>query len=122
LYIDQYVKVKVQVKKVRKLQAFPSSGKPSGGEFYVFCTVPNIFWEVLTQVGSLDRAILILWSQIENNYLRGPTNLCREPDIISEIRKERLQQLGHVERMPEERTVMKVFKNIPEGKRPVAKP
>jgi len=84
--------------------------------------VRNIFWEVLTQAGSLDTAILILWSETENNYLRGPTDLCREPGIIAEIRKERLQQLGHVERMPEERTVMKVFKNIPERKRSVAKP
>jgi hypothetical protein len=28
----------------------------------------------------------------------------------------------HVERMPEERTVTEVFKNIPEGKRSVGKP
>jgi hypothetical protein len=42
-----------------------------------------------------------------------------EPDIISEIRKGRLRWLGHVERMPEERTVKKEFKNIPEGKRTI---
>jgi len=39
-----------------------------------------------------------------------------EPHIISDIRKGRLQFLGHVERMPEERTVKKVF-NILEGKK-----
>ena len=44
-----------------------------------------------------------------------------EPDI-SEIRKGRLQWLGHTERMPDERTVKKVFKNILEGKRSVGKP
>jgi hypothetical protein len=43
--------------------------------------------------------------------------LYTEPNIISEIRKGRLKWLGHVERMPEERTVKKVFKNILEGKR-----
>ena len=30
-------------------------------------------------------------------------DLCGEPDIILEIRKGRVQLLGHVERMPEER-------------------
>jgi hypothetical protein len=35
-------------------------------------------------------------------------DVCREPDTISEIRKGRLKWLGHVERMPEERTVKKV--------------
>ena len=43
-------------------------------------------------------------------------DLCRELDIISEIRKGRLSQLGHVERMPEERNAKKVSKNTPEGK------
>jgi hypothetical protein len=31
--------------------------------------------------------------------------MCRELEIITEIRKARLQRLGHVERMPEERAV-----------------
>jgi hypothetical protein len=48
--------------------------------------------------------------------------ICREPDSISEIRKGRLRWLGHVERMPEERTVKKGFKNFPEGKKPVGRP
>lgn len=42
-------------------------------------------------------------------------NLCRETDIISEIKK-RWRRLGHVERMPEEITVRKMFKNISEKK------
>jgi len=66
--------------------------------------------------GLLDKAILILWSETENNYLRGPTDLCREPDI-SEIRKERLRKSGHMERTPEERTVMKVFLRISQKER-----
>lgn len=49
-------------------------------------------------------------------------DLYREQDIITEIRKEILRWLGHVERKPEERTVKKVFKNIPEGKWSVGKP
>jgi hypothetical protein len=36
-------------------------------------------------------------------------NLCREPDVISGIRKGRLRRLEHVERMGEERTVESVF-------------
>jgi hypothetical protein len=37
--------------------------------------------------------------------------------MLSEIRKGTLRWLGHVERMQEEKTVKKVFKNIPEGKK-----
>jgi hypothetical protein len=48
-------------------------------------------------------------------------DLSIEPDIISEIRKGRLRYLGHVERMPEERTVKKVFMNI-QGKGSIGKP
>ena len=47
----------------------------------------------------------------------------REPDIISEIRKERLRCLGHVERVLEERTAKKVFLRISQKeKRAVGKP
>jgi hypothetical protein len=46
----------------------------------------------------------------------------RETRVTSEIRKRNLLWLGHVERRPEERSVKKVFKNIPEGKRFVGKP
>ena len=42
-----------------------------------------------------------------------------EPDIISEIIKGRLQWLGHMERLARRRTVKKVFKDIPEGKKKV---
>jgi hypothetical protein len=49
-------------------------------------------------------------------------DLCREPDIISETRKGRLRWLGHEERMPDERTVKKVFKTIPYGKISGGKP
>ena len=43
-------------------------------------------------------------------------NLFRETDNVCQIRKGRLRSLGQVERRPEERTVKKVFENIPEGK------
>jgi hypothetical protein len=49
-------------------------------------------------------------------------DLYRESDTILDIRKGLLRWLGLVERMPEERTVKKVFKNIPEGKMSVGKP
>ena len=43
-------------------------------------------------------------------------DLCRGTDIISGIRKERLQCLGRAVIMTEERTVKKAFKIIPEEK------
>jgi len=49
-------------------------------------------------------------------------NLYRETDTISGIRKGRLRCLGHVTRVPEGRTVKRVFKNIPDGKCSVGKP
>jgi len=49
-------------------------------------------------------------------------NLYGEPHIISEVREGRLQWFGHVERIPQERTVKEAFKTIPEGKSCVRKP
>jgi hypothetical protein len=43
----------------------------------------------------------------------------RGTDVILEITKCRLRWLGHVQRMPEEKTVKKAFKNILEGKGPL---
>ena len=37
-------------------------------------------------------------------------------DIISAMEKGRIRRVGHVPRLPEERTMKKVFKNIPEEK------
>jgi hypothetical protein len=45
-------------------------------------------------------------------------DLYREPVVILEIRNGNLRWLGHVERIPGELAVRKVFKNIPEGKIP----
>jgi hypothetical protein len=60
-----------------------------------------------------------MWRMCINQELM---NLCREPDIISEIGKRRLRLLGHVEGMPEEIILKKVFKNTQEGERSVRKP
>jgi hypothetical protein len=67
----------------------------------------------------------IFGSVQENSMRRIRTNcelmgLCREVDI-SEIRKARLRWLGHVERMPEEKAMKKLFKNI-RGRRYLGKP
>ena len=53
-----------------------------------------------------------MWRMCINQELM---NLCREPDIISEIGKRRLRLLGNVEGMPEEIILKKVFKNTQEG-------
>jgi hypothetical protein len=44
-------------------------------------------------------------------------DVASEPDIISEIRKAILRTLGYVERLPDDRTVKKMLKNIQEGKK-----
>jgi len=44
-----------------------------------------------------------------------------EVDIISERRKGRVGWLAHVKRMPEQKTMYKLFKEAPEGKRSVGK-
>jgi hypothetical protein len=50
------------------------------------------------------------------------TDVSSEPNIISEIRKAILRRLGFVDRLPNDRTVKKVLKNIREGKSSVGKP
>jgi hypothetical protein len=69
-------------------------------------------WRIRTNKELMDD----VWRIRTNKELM---DLYREPDIISEIRKGRLQWLQNVERMPEERTMKKVFKNIPEEKHPL---
>ena len=49
-------------------------------------------------------------------------NMCRETNSIWEIRKGSLWRLEYVERMSEETTLEKVFKNTPERKRSVGNP
>lgn len=41
----------------------------------------------------------------------------KEPSIVTEIKRARLRWLGHLERMPAERTVKKVYSQKPEGRR-----
>ena len=50
-------------------------------------------------------------------------SICIESQILShKLGKDNYDWLGHVERMPEERTVKKALKNIPDGIKSVAKP
>jgi len=63
----------------------------------------------------------------ENGIGRICTNqsssICIESQILShKLGKDIYDWLGYVERMPEERTVKKALKNIPDGKKSVAKP
>jgi hypothetical protein len=57
---------------------------------------------------------------IRNN--RELVNRYGEPSSFSEIRKGRLRLLRHMESLPEEKTVKKVFKNIQEGEEWNGKP
>jgi len=61
-----------------------------------------------------------VWKKIRT--IQELMGLCRGPNIISEIGKERLRRVEHVERVPGERTVIKMLKNVPKGKRCVGKP
>jgi hypothetical protein len=40
----------------------------------------------------------------------------KEPDIVTEIKRNRLRWIGLVERMEDSRSVKKIFKGKPEGK------
>ena len=60
-----------------------------------------------------------MWSIRTNQELM---NLCGEPNIISENKDRILSWLGQVEKIPEDRTVKKVFKNTPEEKGFFGKP
>jgi hypothetical protein len=48
--------------------------------------------------------------------------LYQELDIVAEIKKARLRWLGHVERMPEDRVIKKLYMSKPEGRRSVGRP
>jgi hypothetical protein len=56
----------------------------------------------------------------ENGTWRPRTNketadLYNEPDIVTEIKRNRLRWIGHVERMEDSGSVKKIFKGKPEG-------
>jgi hypothetical protein len=48
--------------------------------------------------------------------------LYSSPNIIRQIKLERMRWAGHVARMGEERNVYKVLMGKPEGKRPLGRP
>jgi AAA+ ATPase superfamily predicted ATPase len=63
----------------------------------------------------------------ENGTWRPRTNeetadLYKEPDIVTEIKRNRLRWIGHVERMEDSRSVKKIFKGKPEGRRGTGRP
>jgi len=45
------------------------------------------------------------------------TELHKDPEIVADIKKKRLEWIGHVVRMNQERTYMKIFKSKLEGRR-----
>ena len=45
-----------------------------------------------------------------------------EKTIVAEVKSARLRWLGHIERMPEERGVKKVYRQKPEGRRLPGRP
>jgi hypothetical protein len=48
--------------------------------------------------------------------------LYQKPDIVVEIKRERMRWAGHVQRMPEERVVKKIFPGQPGGSRRKGRP
>jgi len=84
-----------------------------------------------------DEKILHIWERKLLGKIFGPIcvsgywrsriteearQLYGELDIVTEIKKERLRWLGHVERMSEERVVKRLYQNTPEGSRSVGRP
>jgi hypothetical protein len=80
---------------------------------------------------------LVIWERKTSRKIFGPVkesgiwtirsnhefmDMHRQTDFISEIRKRRLRWDGRVERIPSQRTMKKVFKDIPKGKRSFGKP
>lgn len=45
-----------------------------------------------------------------------------DPDLVQEIKAQRLRWAGHIQRQPESRLNRLVWKRIPGGKRPVGRP
>lgn len=59
------------------------------------------------------------WKVKSNAELR---ELFASPDLVAEVRSRRLAWLGHLERLDENRTVKRLFRNRPEGRRKVGRP
>jgi hypothetical protein len=59
------------------------------------------------------------WSPRRNKEI---ADLYKEPDIVMEIKRNRLRWIGHVERMEDSRNVKKIFKGKPEGRRGTGRP
>jgi hypothetical protein len=74
-------------------------------------------------LGTRDRKILRIYRLVvEQGIWRTRTNhelreLYKDPEIVSDIKKKRLERIGHVVRMVQERTNMKIFKSKLEGGR-----
>ena len=49
-------------------------------------------------------------------------SLCRSPNIVRVMESRRLRWVGHVARMEEGRSVLKVLTGTPRGKRPLGRP
>lgn len=60
-----------------------------------------------------------IWRIKHNREIR---TLYKEPDVVSEVRHNRLRWAGHVIRRDSESTINNVWKNIPDGKRPKGRP
>jgi hypothetical protein len=55
--------------------------------------------------------------RIKNEHLKGIIGVKGKPDIIDIVKKKRLQQYGHVKRMPEERIPKLIMEWILEERR-----
>jgi hypothetical protein len=64
---------------------------------------------------------------VENEYWRIRTNhelqgLYKDPDIVADIRRGRLQWLGHMIRMDDSRLIKRVLDGKPGGRRTIGRP
>jgi hypothetical protein len=60
-----------------------------------------------------------IWRKISNQELK---ELYKDLDIVADIKKKRVEGIGHVVRMDHGRTVKKIFESKPEGSRRTGRP
>uniref|UniRef100_T1HZ85 PDZ domain-containing protein n=1 Tax=Rhodnius prolixus TaxID=13249 RepID=T1HZ85_RHOPR len=90
-------------------------------EYNVLPGLPGVQYTAEAEYGALDHH-RVYCLQVYSNTIRTAHGYTSEPDIVSCIKKGRLRELGHVERMPHHRVPRKVLYGHPGGARRRGRP
>jgi hypothetical protein len=66
--------------------------------------------------------ITVAHANVFHGWVAGPSHVIKHKNIINYIKAQRLSWFGHVQRMPDTRTVKKIFNWQPLTKRPQGRP